>query len=91
MSESNTRTDQARARWAAEYREARKVRRFDEHFMTEGGLSSLWESVSHAAYIVAIHASTVGFPTMFARRNGRYGLGGRTKRMMAGPARRLPA
>lgn len=91
MSQSNLQTDQARARWAAEYREARKVRRFDERFMPEGGLSSLWESVSHPAYIVAIHASAVGFPTMLARRNGHYGLSGRTKRVMAGPARRLPA
>ena len=91
MSQSNLQTDQARARWAAEYREARKVRRFDEHFMPGGGLSSLWESVSHHAYIVAIHASAVGFPTMFARRNGRYGPGGRTKRFMVGPTRRLPA
>lgn len=88
---SNLQTDQARARWAAEYREARKVRRFDERFMPGGGLSSLWDGVSHAAYIVAIHASQVGFPAMFARRNGRYGVGGRKKRFMVGPAQRLPA
>lgn len=32
MSQSNLQTDQARARWAAEYREARKQARFIETF-----------------------------------------------------------
>ena len=88
MSQPNTSTDQARARWAAEYREARKVRRFDRFLLPDGGVSSLYGTVRHEAYIASIDSSAIG---MFARRNGRYGIGGRTKRFMAGPARRLPA
>ena len=79
----------ARARWAAAYREARKVRKFEARFMPEGGLSSLYSTVDYDAYIAAINGQRD--VVMFARRNGRYGVGGRTKRFMVGPARRLPA
>ena len=89
MSQSNLQTDQARARWAAEYREARKVRGFERSLLPNAGLSSLYDTVQHDAYIAALH-SEIGV-LMFARRNGRYGVGGRTKRFMVGPARRLPA
>jgi hypothetical protein len=85
--EITTQTDQARARWAAEYREARKVRHF-EVALLDGGYSSLGRAASHHPYIAAIESSAIG---LFARRNGRYGRGGRTKRFMAGPFRRLPA
>lgn len=91
MSKSNLQTDQARARWAAEYREARKVRRFDERFAPDAGLSSLYKTVSAEAYLAAIHGGALGLPRMFARANGRYGINGRTKRVMFGPIRRLPA
>ena len=91
MSQSNLQTDQARARWAAEYREARKVRRFDERFAPDAGLSSLYETVSADAYRAAIHAGALHLPMMFARANGRYGFNGRTKRVMFGPRARLPA
>ena len=91
IARASTQTDQARARWAAEYREARKVRRFDERFALDAGLSSLYETVSADAYLVAVHAGMLRLPMMFARRNGRYGINGRTKRVMFGPRVRLPA
>ena len=82
-------SDQARARWAAEYREARKVRGFERALLPNAGLSSLYGTVQHDAYIAALHSEQGVM--MFARRNGRYGIGGRTKRFIVGPARRLPA
>ena len=87
MSQSNLQTDQARARWAAEYREARKVRHF-EVSLFDGGYSSLGRAASHHAYLASIES---GFTGLFARHNGRYGLGGRTKRFIAGPVQSLPA
>lgn len=87
--QSNTRTDQARARWAAEYREARKVRGFERSLLPNASPSSLLATVSTVAYIAAVEGQRGVL--MFARRNGRYGVGGRTKRFMVGPARRLPA
>ena len=82
MSQSNLQTDQARARWAAEYREARKVRGFERALLPNAGLSSLSATVPHDAYIAALHSEQGVM--MFARRNGRYGVGGRTKRFMCG-------
>jgi len=52
MSQSNTRTDQARARWAAEYQEARKVRNFERALLAGGG-SSLSRAVPLCAYVAA--------------------------------------
>lgn len=89
MSQSNLQTDQARARWAAEYREARKVRGFERSLLPNASPSSLLATVSTVAYIAAVEGQRGVL--MFARRNGRYGFGGRTKRFMVGPARRLPA
>ena len=89
IARASTPTDQARARWAAEYREARKVRGFERALLPNAGLSSLYATVPHDAYIAALHSEQGVM--MFARRNGRYGIGGRTKRFIVGPARRLPA
>ena len=47
-------TDQARARWAAEYREARKVRKF-ERAVLPGGVSSLGMVAPFSAYIATMH------------------------------------
>lgn len=46
--------DQARARWAAEYREARKVRNF-ERALLPGGVSSLGMVAPFSAYIATMH------------------------------------
>lgn len=54
MSQFNTRTDQARARWAAEYREARKVRKF-ERALLPVGVSSLGMAAPFSAYIAAMY------------------------------------
>lgn len=54
MSQSNLQTDQARARWAAEYREARKIRNF-ERAMLPGGVSSLGRAAPFSAYIATMH------------------------------------
>lgn len=89
MSKANLQTDQARARWAAEYREARKVRQFERDLLSNHGLSSLYDTINHDAYI-AVLKGEIG-DAMFARRNGRYGTGGRVKRFMDGPLGRLPA
>lgn len=88
MSQSNTRTDQARARWAAAFREARKVRKFEARFMPDGGLSSLHTSVDHDAYMATFKRSDF---LAFKRRLGRFGTGGKLLRCIDGPMRKLPA
>lgn len=85
---SNLQTDQARARWAAEYREARKVRKFEARFMPDGGLSSLHTSVDHDAYMATFKRSDF---LAFKRRLGRFGTGGKLLRCIDGPMRKLPA
>jgi len=91
MSQSNTRTDQARARWAAEYREARKVRKF-ERALLAGNLSSIGYAAPRAAYQAVIER--VLWPNLhnMARTLGRFGAGtGKRKRHIIGPRQSLPA
>lgn len=78
----------ARARWAAAYREARKVRKFEARFMPDGGLSSLYSTVDHDAYIATFQRSDF---LAYKRRLGRFGTGGKLRRCIDGPMRKLPA
>lgn len=80
----------ARARWAAAYREARKVRQFDRRFMPDGAPSSLYAGCDHDAYMASMLSQTVDFLAN-KRRNGRFGIAGKLKRPIFGPFRRLPA
>lgn len=83
MSQSNLQTDQARARWAAEYREARKVRNF-ERALLPGGVSSLGMAAPFSAYIAAMHhGDSLIFGHMFGVAPSR--------RYISGPHGVLPA
>ena len=81
--EITTHTDQARARWAAEYREARKVRNF-ERALLPSGVSSLGMAAPFSAYIAAMHhGDSLAFGHMFGVAPAR--------RYISGPHGVLPA
>ena len=82
MSQSNLQTDQARARWAAEYREARKVRGFERSLLA-GGASSLSRAVPYSAYAATCNPGD-------GLAHGVY-LTIRAPRYIAGPFSVLPA
>lgn len=90
MSQSNLQTDQARARWAAEYREARKVHAF-ERALLSGTVSSLGFAAPSAAYLAAMEGMLWPNLHNMARTFGRFGVGGKRKRHIVGPRQRLPA
>lgn len=72
MSQSNTSTDQARARWAAEYREARKVRNF-ERALLAGGASSLSRAVAFRSYAATCnHGDGLSLGRFLTIRSPRY-------------------
>lgn len=79
----------ARAQWAADYREARKVIRFEEVLLFRK-VSSLGHASVRDAY-VAVLSRSIDDLLRYNRRNGRFGTGGRTKRFVDGPRGRLPA
>ena len=72
MSQSNLQTDQARARWAAEYREARKVRNFERSLLA-GGASSLSRGVPFSAYLATSnHGDDLSLGRFLTIREPRY-------------------
>lgn len=87
-------SDQARARWAAEYREARKVRRFWDAFPSASGHLSLVDSVGYSAFRSAGRAcgevSNVDTLT-FSTRSRLLWFQRGCRMPVTGPARRLPA
>lgn len=94
MSQSNTRTDQARARWAAEYREARKVYRFWDAFPKLPAPLSLAEVANTAAFRSAgrVDGEIANIDTLTFSTRSRLLWFQRGCRMpVTGPARRLPA
>ena len=78
----------ARARWAAAYREARKVRKFEVRFMPDGQLSSLYSTVDHDAYLATFQRADF---LAYERRLGRFGTDGKLLRCIDGPMGKLPA
>lgn len=77
-----------RQRWASEYREARKVRRFERALLPDGGVSSLGHAAPFDAYLATLKS---GVWLDYSRRNGRFGEDGRMARFVGGPLGRLPA
>lgn len=75
-----------RAEFRIAFHDARLVRGFELTFNL--GVSSIGHAADHAAYCAAIVS---GDSLQFSRRNGHYGVGGRTLRFVSGPKRRLPA
>lgn len=62
MSQCNLQTDQARARWAAEYREARKVRSFMDAFPALPATLSISEAVGYTVFCAAQRVNGAPFP-----------------------------
>lgn len=94
MSKSNLQTDQARARWAAEYREARKVFRFWDAFPKLPAPLSLAFSFPRVAVHAAgrVDGEVANLDTLtFSTRSRLLWLQRGCRMPVNGPARRLPA